>query len=57
MEAIKTITFVLPVEIAREIQKIADEESRTVNELFVEFVRQYRSQKIFNARVQAIKRV
>ncbi len=47
MKSIKTITISLPVEMGKEIQKIADEEHRTVSELIRESFRQYKAQRIF----------
>jgi metal-responsive CopG/Arc/MetJ family transcriptional regulator len=49
MKSIKTITISLPVEMGKEIQKIADEEHRTVSELIRESFRQYKAQRTFNS--------
>ena len=49
MRSIKTITFSLPVEMGREIEKMALEEHRTVSELIREAVRQYRAQRTFKS--------
>ncbi len=49
MKSIKTITISLPIEMGKEIQKIAEEEHRTVSELIRESFRQYKAQRIFKA--------
>lgn len=46
MKTIKTITISIPVEMSKEIQKLAQEEHRTVSELIRESFRQYKAQRI-----------
>ena len=43
MPSLKTITISLPVEMGKEIEKIAKAEHRTVSELIRETFRQYQS--------------
>ncbi len=43
MSSLKTITISLPVEMGKEIEKVAKEEHRTVSELIRETFRQYQS--------------
>jgi metal-responsive CopG/Arc/MetJ family transcriptional regulator len=45
MPSIKTITISLPVDMGREIEKIAREEHRTVSELIRETFRQYKAKR------------
>ena len=45
MPALKTITISLPVEMGKEIEKVAKEEHRTVSELIRETFRQYQAQR------------
>lgn len=49
MKPIKTITISLPVEMGKEIQKLALQEHRTVSELIRESFRQYKAQRNFKA--------
>ena len=49
MKTVKTITFSLPVEMSADIQKMAEEEQRTVSELVREAIRQYRAQRVFRS--------
>ncbi len=49
MRSIKTITFSLPVEMGKDIEKMAEEEQRTVSELIREAIRQYRAHRIFKS--------
>ena len=46
MKTIKTITISIPIDMGKEIQKIAKEEQRTVSELIRESFRQYKAQRI-----------
>ncbi len=46
MKSIKTITISIPIEMSKEIQKLAQEEHRTVSELIRESFRQYKAQRI-----------
>ena len=57
MKTIKTITISLPVEMGKDIQKMAKEEHRTISELVREAVRQYRAQRIFTTLVKKGQRV
>ena len=41
----KTITISIPVEMGKEIQKLANKEHRTVSELIRESFRQYKAQR------------
>ena len=52
MKSIKTITISLPLEMGKEIQKMAQEEQRTVSELIRETFRQYKAQRSFKELVQ-----
>jgi metal-responsive CopG/Arc/MetJ family transcriptional regulator len=52
MRSIKTITSSLPIEMGREIEKMAEEEHRTVSELIREAIRQYRAQHVFKSLVK-----
>lgn len=45
MKSIKTITISIPVEMGKEIQKLANEEHRTVSELIRESFRQYKAKR------------
>ena len=45
MKSIKTITISLPAEMGKEIQRLAEEEHRTVSELIRESFRQYKAQR------------
>jgi len=45
MSTFKTVTISLPMEMGREIEKVAKDEHRTVSELLRETFRQYQSQK------------
>ena len=49
---IKTITFSLPVDMGKDMQKIAKEENRTISELIRESFRQYQAQRNFTALVK-----
>ena len=55
MKTIKTITFSLPVEMGNDIEKMAEQEQRTVSELIREAIRQYRSQKTFKSLAPEVK--
>jgi metal-responsive CopG/Arc/MetJ family transcriptional regulator len=46
MKSIKTITISLPLEMGKEIQKMAEDEQRTVSELIRESFRQYRALRV-----------
>jgi Arc/MetJ-type ribon-helix-helix transcriptional regulator len=43
MKSIKTITISLPLEMGKDIQRMAEQEQRTVSELIRESFRQYRA--------------
>lgn len=45
MRSIKTITISLPVNMGKEVEKVAKEEHRTVSELIREAFRQYQAQR------------
>jgi len=47
MKTIKTITISLPIEMGKDVQKMAKEEHRTISEFVREAVRQYKAQRIF----------
>jgi Arc/MetJ-type ribon-helix-helix transcriptional regulator len=49
MKSIKTITISLPIEMGREIQKVANEEHRTVSELIRESFRRYKAQRVLKS--------
>lgn len=49
MKKIKTLTISLPIEMGQEIQKLAEEEHRTVSELIRESFRQYRAKRNLKA--------
>jgi len=49
MKTIKTITISLPIEMGKDVQKMAKEEHRTISEFVREAVRQYKAQRIFTA--------
>ena len=49
MPSLKTITVSLPVEMGKEIEKVAKAEHRTVSELIREAFRQYQSQRNLKA--------
>ena len=51
-KALKTLTIALPIEIGKEIQKIAKKERRTINEVIKESVRQYQALHNFAALVK-----
>lgn len=57
MKTIKTITISLPVEMGKDIQKMAKEEHRTISEFVREAVRQYRAQRTFAALAKKGQRV
>jgi predicted transcriptional regulator len=57
MRSIKTITISLPVEMGKEIQKLADAEHRTVSELIRESFRQYKAQRTLQAMAKKGKSV
>lgn len=60
MKSIRTITISLPVEIGKDIQRVAKEERRTISELIHESFRQYQAQRNFTSLVKkgkaAVKR-
>ena len=49
MPSIKTITVSLPVEMGKEIEKVAKAEHRTISELIRESFRQYQAQRNLRA--------
>ncbi len=49
MKSIKTITISLPLEMGKEMQKLAKAEHRTVSELIRESFRRYKAQSNFKA--------
>lgn len=55
VKSIKTITISLPVEMGRDIQKVAQEEHRTVSELIRESFRQYKAQRSFRGLAKKAK--
>lgn len=48
-KTIKTITFSLPVEMSKDIEKMAKEEHRTISEFLRETIRQYRAKKVLRS--------
>ena len=57
MKTIKTITISLPIEMGKDIQKMATEEHRTVSEFVREAVRQYKAQRVFSTLAKKGQRV
>lgn len=49
MKSIRTITISIPIEMGKEIQKIAREEHRTVSELIRESFRQYKAHRVLKS--------
>ena len=52
MKTIKTITISIPIEMGKEIQKLANEEHRTVSELIRESFRQYKAKRTLKTMAQ-----
>ena len=56
MKGLKTITFALPADVGRQIEKDAKAENRTAGDLITKAIRQYKAKRAFKSLAAKVRK-